>query len=108
MRIFMSRPRTESLLRRSFLSHVGIAGIAAAAVGIGEAAPAAAQTNAMRFQAARHSQDDWLDSLPGKHRLFLDAVNGPGAGDALLFAGNFLNANKSGYSLSDNDGAVVV
>ena len=104
----MNRDRTEPLLRRSFLSQVSVAGIAAAAAGVAGAAPAAAQTNGARFQAARHTQDDWLDSLPGKHRLFLDAVNGPGAGDALLFAGNFLNSNKGAYNLADNDSAVVI
>ena len=104
----MSRSRTELLRRRTFLSQVGVAGVAAAAAGVAGAAPAAAQTNGVRFQPARHTQDDWLDSLPGKHRLFLDAVNGPGAGDALLFAGNFLNMNKSGYDLADSDSAVVI
>src|SRR5262249_6838823 len=90
--------------RRFFLSH---AGIATAAFGLGAAGTAQAQ-NGARFQPARHPQDDWFDSLPGKHRLFLDAVTGPGAGDALLFAGNFLNMSKSGYSLNDNDNAVVI
>ena len=100
----MKRSRSQSS-RRSFLSH---AGVTAAAFGLGAAGTAQAQTNGARFQPARHGQDDWLDSLPGKHRLFLDALTGPGAGDALLFAGNFLNFSKSGYSLNDNDNAVVI
>jgi hypothetical protein len=93
------------LLRRSFLSQVGVT---AAAIGLAAPDVAHAQTSGARFQPARHTQDDWLDSLPGKHRLYLDALTGPGAGDALLFAGNFLNMSKAGYSLNDNDNAVVI
>jgi hypothetical protein len=102
----MKRSRTEPMRRRSFLSQ---AGLTAAAVGVGATATAGAQsTGAGRFQPARHTQDDWLDTLPGKHRLYLDALTGPGAGDALLFAGNFLNMSKTGYNLNDNDNAVVI
>jgi intracellular sulfur oxidation DsrE/DsrF family protein len=104
----MKRSPSETS-RRYFLSHTGVTAAAtAAAFGLGTATTAQAQTGGARFQPARHSQDDWLESLPGKHRLFLDALTGPGAGDALLFAGNFLNMSKSGYSLNDNDNAVVI
>lgn len=92
--------------RRNFLSQVGTAG-AAAAAGLTIAAPAAAQTGA-RFQPARHSQDDWMDGLPGKHRLYLDALTGSGAGESLLFAGNFLNSSKEGYKLEDGDAAIII
>jgi len=94
--------------RRSFLTQVGTAGAAAAAAGLTVANPAAAQTGSARFQPPRHSQDDWLDAVPGKHRLYLDALTGPGAGDALLFAGNFLNNSKEAYQLADSDSAVVI
>ena len=93
--------------RRSFLSQAGAAGAAAAAVGLTLPAPAAAQTGAA-FTPARHTQDDWMDAIPGKHRLYLDALSGAGAGDALLFAGNFLNNSKSAYSLADGDSAIVI
>jgi hypothetical protein len=92
--------------RRSFLSQVGVAGLAVAAAGA--AAPVALSAQSGRFQPARHDQDDWLDALPGKHRLFLDALTGAGAGDGLLFAGTFLTASRSGYALADGDAAVVV
>jgi intracellular sulfur oxidation DsrE/DsrF family protein len=106
----MAHHRTDPLPRRAFLSRAG-ATVTAAAIGIGTAAPADAQTGTTagsRFQPARHGQDDWFDALPGKHRLFLDAPTGPGAGDALLFAGNFLNNSKSGYGLDDKDCAVII
>jgi intracellular sulfur oxidation DsrE/DsrF family protein len=101
----MKKTRVDSLPRRSFLSQ---AGLTAAVLGAGAATAQAQSGGAGRFQPARHSQDDWLDALPGKHRLYLDALTGPGAGDALLFAGNFLNMSKSGYQLNDNDNAVVI
>jgi hypothetical protein len=102
----MANHRNVPLPRRSFLTHVGTAG-AAAAAGLAASGTAHAQT-AARFQPARHTQDDWLDALPGKHRLYLDALTAPGAGDALLFATNYLNANKAAYSLADNDSAIVI
>jgi len=103
----MATRNNQPLERRSFLGRAGI-GAAAAAVGLGHALPAQAQTGGARFQPARHAQDDWLDAVPGKHRLFLDGLTGPGAGDALLFAGNFMNGNKSAYQLADTDSAVVI
>lgn len=102
----MTDYQNKALRRRSFLTR--ISGVAAA-FGLGGAASAHAQpSSGSRFQPARHTQDDWYDQVPGKHRLFLDAVSGAGAGDALLFAGNFLNSSKSGYSLTDSDAAVVI
>lgn len=102
----MHEDRSALLLRRSFLTHTGVV---AAAVGLG--APAAdAQTtgNGSRVQPTRHALDDWLDAVPGTHRLYLDALTGPGAGDALLFAGNFLNSSHAAYKLADSDAAVVI
>jgi hypothetical protein len=102
------------LLRRSFLTQTGLGAAAAAAVGLGGAAgagaqaPAAAAAAPRPFTPTRHAQDNWLDEGTGKHRLFLDALQGPGAGDSLLFAGNFLNSNKAAYSLTDADSNVVI
>jgi hypothetical protein len=67
-----------------------------------------AQSAAGRFQPARHPQDAWLDSLPGKHRTYIDASTARGAAEAVLYANNLLEANKSGYSLSDPDVAIVI
>jgi intracellular sulfur oxidation DsrE/DsrF family protein len=96
--------------RRSFLARLG-GGLSVAGVSlIGGAPEAAAQSaaGAGRFQAARHSQDDWMDSLPGKHRFVIDSSNAAGFGAALLYANNFLTANESGYGLKDPDAAVIV
>lgn len=79
-----------------------------AALGPG-AAPAHAQTPADgRWQPARHPQDDWLDHLPGKHRLLFDSTTPDELADAIRFAGNYYSANKNGYGLESADLAVVV
>jgi hypothetical protein len=109
----MSDLRHEPLLRRSFLTQAGFGAAAAAAVGLGGPAVANAQAPAAaaapgRFAPMRHAQDNWLDEGTGKHRLFLDALQGPGAGDSLLFAANFLNSNKAAYSLTDADSNIVI
>jgi len=94
----------ERMGRRSLMS-----GLAAAAVGVAVAAkPLRAQTaGGGRFQPARHPQDAWLDAVAGKHRTFIDASTPRGAGEALLYANNLYEANKSGYALPDSDIVVV-
>jgi hypothetical protein len=86
--------------RRSF-----VAGLGAAAVAVGSGV-AQAQTPTARFQPARHEQDAWLNAIAGKHRTFIDAATVRGAGEALLYANNLYEANKSGYSLPER--AIVV
>ena len=61
-----------------------------------------------RWQPAREAKDDWLDQIPGKHRLIFDAVSPEGASGAILFADNFFTANKNGYGLEASDLAVVI
>jgi intracellular sulfur oxidation DsrE/DsrF family protein len=94
----------EHTNRRSLLSG---AAAAAAAVTLGAGA-AEAQAPARGFQPARHAQDDWLDTMPGKHRTFVDCASVTAAGAGLLYANNLYIANASGYSLKDADVAVVV
>ena len=94
--------------RRSFLARLG-AGVSVAGASLLSGAPqASAQRAGGRFQASRHSQDDWMDSLPGKHRFVIDTTTAAGFGAALLFANNFFNANESGYGLKDPDNAVII
>jgi hypothetical protein len=99
--------------RRSFLARFGAA---AAAFGFGSSAagaqapsasPAAPHPDA-GWQPARESKDDWLDQIPGKHRLFFDAVSPEGAAAAIRFAENFFTANKNGYGLEPSEVAVVI
>ena len=89
--------------RRALLSAMG-----AAAAGVAfTSAPVRAQAKST-FTPARHKEDAWLETLPGKHRVWLDSATAPGAADALLYAGNLFTANKAGYALVDADLAIVV
>lgn len=108
----MSDQHTSPVARRSFLARLG-AGMSVAGVSLVAGAPEAAAQGAAsgaggRFQAARHTQDDWMDSLPGKHRFVFDTTTAAGFGAALLYANNFFTANESGYGLKDPDAAVII
>jgi hypothetical protein len=91
--------------RRSVISGLGVAAVG---VALGSR-PSSAQTagGGGRFQPARHQQDAWLDAVAGKHRTFIDAATPKGAGEALLYANNLYQANKSGYTLPEGDIVVV-
>jgi intracellular sulfur oxidation DsrE/DsrF family protein len=65
-------------------------------------------TGGTRWQPERHEKDDWLDKLPGKHRLIFDTTTPDGLGEALAYCNNFMRVNRSDYALKDNDLAVVV
>jgi len=94
------------LHRRSFVTQVGGRGATlAAAFGVGTLQ---AQSRAARWEPERHTEDDWLDKVPGKHRLVFDATMPDGFGYALLYASNYFIANKDGYGLQDSDLAVVI
>jgi len=68
-------------------------------------APAAALR---AWQAARHAQDDWLDENNAKHRVILDTWNPEHFPDALQFAGNIVETNKTDYDIAAGDLAVVI
>lgn len=99
--------------RRSFLARLGAA---AAALGFGSSAAAAQQggasaapaSTAAPWQPAREAKDDWLDLIPGKHRLIFDATSPEAVADAIRYTGNFFTANKNGYGLESSEVAVVI
>jgi intracellular sulfur oxidation DsrE/DsrF family protein len=99
---------TSSLFaRRFFLTQVGpgLTVLGAAAAGIPATAQSAATTG---WQPERHTQDDWLDQVPGKHRLLFDTTEASGMNSALTYATNYYLANNSSYGLQNADLAVVV
>lgn len=103
----MTTPSSPLSERRSFLSrfHLGAASLAALALG----GRAVAQTpKAARWEPARHDQDNWMDELPGKHRLLFDTVTAEGLSEALLFATNYMLVNRNDYGLSNSDLAVII
>lgn len=98
--------------RRSFLSRLA-AGAALIGGTVFGSQPAAAQSNgaasgSSSWRPTRHTQDDWLDQIPGGHRFIIDSISPLGLGNGLLFANNFFVANQNGYSLGNADAAVVV
>jgi intracellular sulfur oxidation DsrE/DsrF family protein len=105
----MSRQSPPTPERRSFLTRLnaGVASLAAISVG-GAAMAQQKSTTTARWQPARHEKDDWLDQLPGKHRLVFDTTTPEALGDALIFANNFMRVNRSDYGLQNGDLAVVV
>jgi len=90
--------------RRSLMS--GMSAVAAAfAFG---ARSTSAQPAAAPFQPARHPQDEWLDKVPGKHRVVFDVISSRGVPEALHFANNIYSGNKSMYGLEQGDLAVLI
>ena len=94
----------ETAARRTLIAGLGAT---AAAIIVGSKS-ATGQTPAARFQPARHEQDAWLNTVPGKHRTFIDCASVGSAGSGLLYANNLYVANKGGYQLSESDVAIVV
>lgn len=105
----MSKQSPTSSERRSFLNrfNTGAAALAALAVG-GVARAQVKSAPASRFEPARHDKDDWMDQIPGKHRLVIDTTTPDGFRDGLLFANNFLLANRNDYGLQNQDLAMIV
>jgi intracellular sulfur oxidation DsrE/DsrF family protein len=60
------------------------------------------------WRPTRHTQDDWLDQIPGSHRFILDTTSPLGLGSSLLFSNNFFVASQNGYGLGNADAAVVI
>lgn len=101
--------KERSVARRAFLAKAGVG--AAVGAAFGRASNAFAQTASpagAAFQPVRHPEDDWLDQLPGKHRLFFDSTTAGGFGEAISYANNFFQGNKNGYGLDAKELAVIV
>jgi len=105
----MSKQSPSSPERRSFLTRrtAGVTSVAAMAIG-GAVLAQGKSTKATRWEPARHEKDDWLDQVPGKHRLVFDTTTANGLGEAMAYANNFMNVNQSDYGLQDNNLALVI
>jgi hypothetical protein len=101
--------------RRSFLSRFGLAA-AAMTLGSGKASAGEPQAGTAQapaehpsvWQPARDAKDDWLDQIPGKHRLFFDTLTDGGLREARGFTNNYFDGNKNVYGLEASDLAVVI
>lgn len=98
--------------RRSFLNRLGlgVGVVGAAAVGGRAAMAVAVPSDAAEetFRPERHAQDDWMDKIPGVHRIVFDCMTPAGLASALQFAGNFYNTNDSAYGVKPDDLAVLI
>ena len=101
-------PMTGSSHRRTFLGRLAAGAAAFSAALAAGSSPLHALSPREEFKPARHPQDDWLDAIPGKHRLFLDAVTANGAAEAITFASNYALANKTGYGLAAPELAILI
>jgi hypothetical protein len=99
----------EHINRRHWLGRT-VTGLGAAIAGLaaGRVAVSAQEAPATDFRPARHAIDAWLDAVPGKHRVVLDAVTPDGAAQGIGYSNNVFNANRSGYQLENADIALVL
>lgn len=96
------------MTRRWFLARLGM-GAGVVGVAMGDPAAAATKTKEdVHWRPARHVQDDWLDEIPGRHRIVFDTTSADGMGMALRFADNYFKANQQAYGLDDDELAVVI
>jgi intracellular sulfur oxidation DsrE/DsrF family protein len=93
--------------RRTFLSRLA-AGAAVVGGTVFGSRPVAAQSASAPWRPARHTQDDWLDQIPGSHRFILDTTSPLGLGSSLIFTNNFFVASQNAYGLGNPDAAVVI
>jgi hypothetical protein len=93
--------------RRSFLTrfNTGLVSLATIA-GLARAQEKAAV--AIRWEPARHDEDNWLDSNHAKHRVVFDSINSDSLGEALAFAANYYQTNRTDYKLQNSDLGLVV
>lgn len=106
----MSKQSPSPSERRTFLNRMnaGAASIAALVLGGVAAAQVKPAAPATRWEPARHDKDDWMDAIPGKHRLVIDTTSEQGIRDGLLYASNFLSVNRNDYGLQNQDLAVII
>ena len=105
----MSKQNPTPSERRSFLTRFNAGAASVAALALGSVAMAQTKTApAARWEPARHDKDDWMDAVPGVHRMVIDTTSVEGFRDGVLYASNFLLANKNDYGLENQQIAMIV
>ena len=101
--------RPPPLPRRSFLSRLSAGAVAFGAAVAGGTSTALAQSaGSGAWKPVRHDLDNWLDELPGGHRLVFDATTAEGLQQAMMYSHNYFLANESAYQLKPDALAVVI
>jgi intracellular sulfur oxidation DsrE/DsrF family protein len=85
-----------------------VAGLGAAATAVALGNRTSAQGTSSAFQPALHPQDDWMDALPGKHRIILDLTTPEALPEGIRFAGNLFTGHKNGYGLEESEIAIIM
>ena len=98
----------RSVARRWFLTRLGAGAGVLGATAVGSSTALAQAPAGASWKPTRHSQDDWLDKIPGQHRFVFDTTTPDGLALGLLFASNYFTANRDAYGLQDHDLAVVI
>ena len=97
------------MARRSFLSRLGAGATVVGATMVAGGSTGEAQSGSVAsWQPGRYTQDDWLDQIPGRHRLVFDTTTTRGLASAMLYVNNYFRGNQTGYGLKDSDLAVVI
>ena len=96
------------IARRSFLARLGAGAGVLGATALGSSTAMAEASTDAAWKPARHSQDDWLEKIPGQHRFVFDTTTPGGMDLGFTFAGNYFAANHEAYGLEDHDLAVVM
>jgi intracellular sulfur oxidation DsrE/DsrF family protein len=94
--------------RRSFLARFAAAPLIGSLFAVATGAAPAADSGGGGFVPTRHPEDDWLDTLPGKHRMFFDTTTPSAIGQGVFFANNYFTGSKNGYGLEPKDVALVI
>ena len=97
--------RQSRMLRRAFMSRFAAA---TALFGVSPQAPSAPPAPKQSASPARHTEDEWLDQAPEKHRVVFDTWMADTFGLAVGFASNWARINKEQYGLTDADLAIVI
>lgn len=101
--------KSPSPERRSFLTRLNVGVASIAALAMGRVAKAQVKSSpGPRWEPTLHDKDGWMDEIPGKHRMVFDTTTLDGFRDALLWAGNFMLANRNDYGLENKDLAVII
>ena len=104
----MSKPRSLTPERRSFLTRLNTGAASLLGLAAGGVALAQVKTPAAKWEPARHEKDDWLDQTQAKHRMLFDTTTPENFADAITFASNFLRANLDPYGVRADELSIVI
>ena len=78
----------SSIARRWFLARLGAGVGVLGATAVGSSTAMAQSSAGAPWKPARHSQDDWLEKIPGQHRFVFDTTTPDGLALGFQFAAN--------------------